>query len=24
VIADMVTGRKPEIDVDGLSLGRYR
>jgi D-amino-acid dehydrogenase len=24
VIADLVSGREPEIDVDGLAMGRYR
>jgi D-amino-acid dehydrogenase len=24
VVADLVTGTKPEIDLDGLTLARYR
>ena len=24
VVADLVTGHKPEIDLDGLTIARYR
>jgi D-amino-acid dehydrogenase len=24
LIADLVSGRKPEIDIDGLTMARYR